>query len=244
MDQNLKKILPYVEVLAGFIGALLILFFIFDSWLLPSMVKDRKVVEVPKITGMKFDDAVEKLRSIGLEFSVVSKQFNENYPKDYVIKQNPSPGIKVKESRQVLLTISNGIESVVVPYLVNKQESMAKNEILNAELAIGDIIYEANDSIPKGIVLRQNPRAGSKAGYNANIDLVISSGGEDSILVPDLTGKTFNEAQILLQEVGLRLGEVIYQRNETFVPNTVYKQAPVKGDTVRGGALINIFISK
>lgn len=244
MEEKLKKTLPYIEVFAGFMGTILILFIIFDNWILPSMVKDRKVVEVPKIVGLKFDDAVEKLRSFGLEFSVVSQQFNENYPKDFIIKQNPSPGTKVKESRQILLTLSKGIEAVSVPYLINKQETTARNEILNAELNIGNILYELNDSIPKGIVMKQHPSAGSKVAYNTGIDLIISSGGIDALLVPDLSGKSFNEAQILLQEVGLRLGEVTYQKNETYIPNTIIRQVPAKGDTAHRGALINIYISK
>jgi serine/threonine-protein kinase len=244
MDDKLKQALPYIEVLAGFLGTILILFIVFDNWILPSMVKDRKVVEVPKLISMKFDDATELLRSVGLDYTVVSQQYNENYPKNYVIKQNPSPGTKVKESRQILLTISKGIESVSVPYLINKQETNAKNELINAELNIGNIVYEMNDSIPKGVVIRQNPSAGAKVGYNANVDLVISSGGEDAILVPDLHGKSFNEAQIILGEVGLRLGEVSYQKNETFIPNTIIKQIPAKGDTVHAGTLINIYISK
>lgn len=243
MNDNIKKLLPYIEVLAGFFGFLLILFLIFDNWILPSMVKDKKVVEVPKITGMKFDDATKLLQSVGLEFTVVSEQFNENYPKDYVIKQNPSSGIKVKESRQILLTLSKGTESVIVPYLIGKDESRARTEITNLELNIGNITYEANDSISKGIVLRQFPKSGSKAGYNTNVDLVISS-GMDEILVPNLYGLTFTEAQIQLEEIGLRMGEVTYQKNETYIPNTIISQSPQSGETVHGGALINIIITK
>lgn len=244
MSPNIKKLLPYIQILAGFIGSLLLIFVVFDNWILPSMVKDRKVVEVPKIIGMKFNDATELLSSKGLEFTIVGQQFNENYPKDYVIKQNPLPGTKVKESRQILLTISKGIESVSVPYLLNKPEYAAKNEIQNSELSIGNILYETNDSIPKGTVIRQNPAPGTKIAYDATVDLVISSGGADKIIVPDLIGKSYNEIQDILQEIGLQLGEVSYQKNETFLPNTVIRQNPHKGDTAVGGANVNVVISK
>jgi serine/threonine-protein kinase len=243
MNDNLKKYLPYIEVLAGFLGFLLILFLIFDNWLLPSMVKDKKIVEVPKLMGMKLDDATKLLVSLGLEYNVVSQQYNENFPKDYVINQNPSQGIKVKESRKILLTVSKGIESVNVPYLIGKDESRAKTEIMNLELSIGNIIYEVNDSIPRGIIIRQNPRSGSKVGYNSNIDLVISS-GIDEIIVPNLTGLTFTEAQIQLEQIGLRLGEVTYQKNETYIPNTIVNQSPQNGESVSKGTLINITITK
>ncbi|HRT68349.1 MAG TPA: PASTA domain-containing protein, partial [Bacteroidota bacterium] len=105
-----KKLLPYLEVLAAFLGAVLIIFLIFDNWILPSIVKDRKIVKVPNVVGMPSNTAINLLNENGLDYTIVSQQYNETYPKDYVIKQIPAPGTKVKESRQVLLTLSKGKE--------------------------------------------------------------------------------------------------------------------------------------
>jgi serine/threonine-protein kinase len=241
---NYKKYLPYIQVLAGFLGTLLLLFIIFDNWILPSLVRDRKIVNVPNLVGMKIDDATKLLISKDLDYKVVAEQYNENYPKDIVIRQNPNAGIQVKESRQILLTISKGKESSAVPYLINKQEGYAKNDIQNAQLSIGNITYQNNDSIPKGIVISQNPSPGKAVPYYSNVDLVISLGAEDILLMPNLVGKNYSEAQSTLNVLGLQIGEVNYMKNETFLPNTILKQNPRSGDTVRKNTIVTLILSK
>ncbi|OGU58844.1 MAG: hypothetical protein A2X64_09550 [Ignavibacteria bacterium GWF2_33_9] len=243
MATKFKEILPYIEVLAGFLGFILILFFIFDNWVLPSMVKDREIVDVPNTVSMKIEDAKQLLIESNLTYKVVSEQYNDKFPKNIVINQLPSPGTKVKESRQILLTISKGIETVSVPYLILKDETAAKNLILNSDLSIGNVTYVTNDSIPKGKVISQNPLVGTKLGYNARVDLTISS-GFDEILAPNLYGLTLTEAQKQLEAIGLKLGEVTYQKNETYVPGTIISQIPLSGESVQVGTFVNIVITK
>lgn len=244
MDVKIKKYLPYIQVLASFIAAIIILFIIFDNWILPSIVRDRKIINVPNIVGMKYDDAVQTLVSMNLDYKIVAKQNNDKYPKDYVIKQTPPAGTQVKESRQILLTISIGQVSITVPYVINKQETYAKNDIQNSELVIGNVNYVNNDSIPKGVVISQNPPPGRNVPYNTSVDLTISLGPENILLMPDLVGKTYSEAQSNLNVLGLTIGEVSYLKNETFLPNTVIKQIPHSGDTVKKNTPVNLILSK
>lgn len=244
MEIKIKKYLPYIQIFTSFIAAIIILFIIFDNWILPSIVRDRKIINVPNIVGMKYNDAVQKLISLNLDYKIVAKQYNEKFPKDYVIKQIPSAGTQVKESRQILLTISNGQENIAVPYVINKQETYAKNDIQNAELTIGNVLYVNNDSIPKGVVISQNPSPGKTVPYNTSVDLTISLGPENILLMPDLIGKTYSEAVSNLSVLGLTVGEVTYMKNETFLPNTVLKQLPHSGDTVKKSSPVTLILSK
>ncbi len=239
-----KTILPYIQILAGFLGSLLLLFIIFDSFILPAVINEKQVVKVPKLIGLTYESAIAKLEENNLSYSVVAKQFNAKYPENYVIQQIPSEGSEVKETRQILLTLSKGTGKTQVPYLIGKEQSYAINTLQDSELEKGTILYEVNDSIPSGVVIRQNPGGGQMINYGESVDLVISSGGIKLIEIPDLTGKSITEAEITLAHYNLKIGQVTYIKNETFLPNTVYKQHPDTGDSVATGTLINIFITK
>lgn len=239
-----KKILPYLEVFAAFVGVVLIIFLIFDNWVLPSVVKDREIVKVPNLVGMPSSNAIELLSENGLEYAIVSQQYSETYPKDYVIKQVPAPGTQVKESRQVLLTLSKGRENTNAPNVIGQYESYARSMISNADLNIGNITYQKNDSIPKGVVISQSPSPNSIVSIGGYIDLIISEGPEERVIVPDLTGKSLSEAENLLLEINLLLGEISYTRSETFLPNTIVRQSPQAGENVVKGTAINIVISR
>jgi len=239
-----KKLLPYLEVSAAFIGVVLIIFLIFDNWVLPSIVKDRKIVKVPNLIGVPSNNAIQLLDDNGLEYTIVSQQYSDAYPKDYVIKQVPAPGTQVKESRQVLLTLSKGKEDTNAPNVIGQFESYARNIISNAELSVGNVIYVKSDSIPKGIVISQNPPPGSSVSIGGNIDITISEGPEEKVIIPDLTGKSLSDAENLLIEIDLKVGIVSYIRSETFLPNTIIRQSPIPGETVPKGTAVNIVISR
>lgn len=241
---NFKNYLPYIEVLAGFLGSILLLFVIFDNWLLPALIRDKEIVEVPNLVGTKLQDAISILRNKNLDYTIVGKQNSDKYPADYIIKQIPNPGTKVKESRQILLTISKGAEVTYVPYLIGKEISYAKNRLAQSDLQLGNIYFEPNDSVPNNIVIRQNPHSGAEVAVGSFVDLTVSTGGSRIILAPDLIGKTYGEAQAILEELDLNLGEVYFVKNETFLPNTVFKQYPNARDTVAKGASINLYIAK
>lgn len=241
---DFKKYLPYLEILAGFLGSILILFLIFDNWLFPALIRNKEVVEVPYIVGKKLEDAIILLQNKNLEYVVVAKQSSDKYPADYIIKQIPNAGTKVKESRQILLTISKGTETTTVPYLIGKELGYAKNQLQQADLQTGNIYFEHNDSIPNNVIIRQNPSSGKDVAIGSIVDLVVSSGGSNVVLIPDLLGKTYNEAEAILIELGLRIGEVNYLKNETFLPNTIFKQTPNPKDTTKKGMPVNLFIAK
>ena len=239
-----KAVLPYIQILAGFLGSLLLLFLIFDNWVLPAVINDKKVVKVPRLIGLSYESAIAKLEENNLSYSVVAKQFNVKFPENYVIKQIPSEGSEVKETRQILLTLSKGSEKTQVPYLVGKEQSYAINQLLDSDLEKGSILYEENDSIPAGVVIRQNPSGGRMINYGESVDLVISSGGIKLVEIPDLAGKSLAEAEVTLAQYNLKIGQILYIKNETFLPNTVFRQQPTAGDSVSEGSLINVFITK
>jgi len=68
--------------------------------------------------------------------------------------------------------------------------------------------------------------------------------GPQGVPVPDLNGKTQQEAEILITEAGFTLGEVKPEFNKEVDAGLVYDQSPVAGATAEKGSAISITVSQ
>jgi serine/threonine-protein kinase len=66
----------------------------------------------------------------------------------------------------------------------------------------------------------------------------------DAIPVPDVIGRTLAEAERILTEAGLTLGQVTYQASFDLIPNTVVEQYPRVGEAVAVGSAVALFVVK
>ncbi len=243
---KIKKVGPYLLVLFGFIISLLILFFITDSYILPAYVHDVAKVQVPDLIGKKYSESQIILSNMDLNERVILKQYNENYPPDYVINQTPKPGTYVKCGRHIILTISKGGESVQMPKITGQRLRAARVRLLKSGLYIGNITYQYSDSIGIDTVISQSIASYKKISFGSYIDLVVSKGQHAEILIPRLTGLSIGEAEKILNEAGLELGIVSNTYDEiyaaTYLSNTIVNQFPPPGELVPKNTKVDITI--
>jgi serine/threonine-protein kinase len=64
------------------------------------------------------------------------------------------------------------------------------------------------------------------------------------VRIPDLIGKTEIEAELALEEVGLKLGEKLTGSNPNQIEGTVIKQLPEKNAQIQRGASVTITINR
>jgi beta-lactam-binding protein with PASTA domain len=95
---------------------------------------------------------------------------------------------------------------------------------------------------PAGIVIIQNPPAGSVVKSGRRIYLTVSA-GEIQVPVPNLRGRTLRDSKFALERVGLKLGAVEYQQSEEYPPNTVMEQKISPGAKVKRDVYVSIVIS-
>ncbi|MFC2131427.1 PASTA domain-containing protein [Bacteroidota bacterium] len=243
-NEKYKKYLPHLWVFAGFCTFLLIAFMIIDSFILPSMILNEDKVEVPDVTGMKFEDAEMKLDEAGLKFRKSASQYNEEYPENHVINQNPKPNMIVKCGRHINLTISKGGESVTMPNIINKPLRFARVALMQRGLYIGNIEYVFSDLKGADTVISQNKTPGRKITFGSYVSLIVSKGLEAEIEVPNLTGKTLAEVESILEKYNLQLGNISNTYEElyaaTYMRNTVVDQFPQTGEIVIKNTKIDI----
>lgn len=136
-------------------------------------------------------------------------------------------------------------KKIEVPSLKGMTYDAASDELdsLNLKIEKGDDVYSAE--IEKGKIVSQSPIAKTKVKKGSKIKVNISK-GKKAGLVPDLIGKTYNDADIsaTLSQYGFVLGNVTYDESEKYDEGIIINQTPSAGSTSRAGSAINIVVSK
>lgn len=66
---------------------------------------------------------------------------------------------------------------------------------------------------------------------------------EDGIIVPDITGSGFGQADAQLRGVGLALGDTVGVPHATMPPGIIVAQDPLPGQQLRGGGRVRVGVS-
>lgn len=203
---------------------------------------DVETVTVPAVVGMISEDAVRTLTDAGLEADVTETRVHNDIEAGYIISQSVEEGSKVKEGYTVKLVVSSGGIQSIIPNVKQQTLSEAKVMIENDGFVVGEETYEFND-LPEGMIISQSPKAGIKMPQGTVVDLVISQGLEnDNLLVPSLVTKTIREAEITLNTIGLKLGDIKYEISETVEKGLIISNSKV-GDEVEPGTYVDVVVS-
>lgn len=143
----------------------------------------------------------------------------------------------------VTLTASSGAEGVSVPLATGITYEEAKNTLEKA-----GFVVNRNESssamVENNYVISQNPESGTKAPKGSAVTIVVSTGPEDAkVRVPDLMGRTEEEAVIMLGEAGLPVGTVEQIANEDFPVGQVCYQSYSVGSFVDPGTSVDLKVS-
>ena len=85
------------------------------------------------------------------------------------------------------------------------------------------------------------PGAGTAVSPSTRVDLIISS-GPPMVNAPDVVGQSYGSARAMLEQVGLKLGDVTTDSLATGVPQTVIAQSPAAGSRLAPGSRVSLSI--
>jgi eukaryotic-like serine/threonine-protein kinase len=136
---------------------------------------------------------------------------------------------------------------IVLPNLTKTKVSDAQALLKSLELnyIIIDSVY-VEDS-PPGIVVNQNPYPGAPVKRGRNIYLYITSTMPPLVEMPDLLDKSLRQAKNLLDNAGLKTGQVrmVIAPLAGFVLSQTYKGKPIEvGTKIPKGSAINLEVGK
>jgi serine/threonine protein kinase/beta-lactam-binding protein with PASTA domain len=197
-------------------------------------------VEVPRVIGMSYGDAVDALNELGLEPRRV-EVFSER-PVDQVTAQVPKAGEVVDEGTEVEVRVSKGLKEVGVPDVLGQSESSARAELEAAGFQVS-VTEAPSDDTPEGLVSAQSPSAGSQAADGSTVQITISTGPE-LVTVPDVVGEPISVARQMIRDAGLQRSVVYQDVTDPALRNVVLDQDPAGGTQASSGSTVTITVGR
>jgi len=202
-------------------------------------------VRVPDVRNMSLEDARKKLQENKLDLEIPVWINNPDVPQNNVISQEPAPNGKVRQGYKILLTVSQGPGLATVPDVVKKELEAATVEIENAEFKVFPSEDFSSD-VPAGSVISQTPEGNTQAVKGSTVKLVVSKGVEPKpVVVPNIVGKSLEEASAVLEAVKLKLSSDITQKASTeYLSGTIISQDPAENGELQKGGEVKVTLSK
>lgn len=207
--------------------------------ILKSINTENREVEVKNYIGKTLDEAVALLQEDNLQHSI-SYEYSAEYAKDVVIGQNIAEGQKVKAGRFIELTVSQGKQTFTMPLLEGMTLSEANVTLGNNRVQL-QTTETVSDEVPAGRIISQDPKQGVEVAAGSTVAIVVSKGKE--IVVPDLRGRTEDDAMVYLVLQGLTLGEVKREESFDYEEGYVIGQSLNPGDQILEGNSIDLTVS-
>ena len=171
-----------------------------------------EALAVPDVVEWDVDDARRLLESGEYRFDVLVQQVDSSLPVGQVISQSLEPGEQRQPGTQIILNISSGLQTLLVPDVVGQPRAVAQASIVQAGLRFEERRVP-NETVPADRVIETNPVAGTelREGENTVVVVFISIGSDPTRTVPYVIDLTETEARDELVERGFTVA-VIYQQ--------------------------------
>ena len=134
-----------------------------------------KSVEVPTVKGTTERAARQRLTDAGFEVGVQRRDSSEE-DSGKVIGQSVAGGKEAKRGSKVLLTVGDGQQVTKVPDLTGLPYSEAENKLKEAGYLLDGVEEATSDTVPAGVVMKQDPLPGTTVDPNSYVYLTDSVG--------------------------------------------------------------------
>ena len=242
-----KKFKPNEHKMTIFIIAAFLLLAVAGVFGLGSMLgwfgESVEEIQLPDFAGKTFEQAQEEGRLLGITVVMGQESYHHIYEPGQIISSVPSAGSTIMEGQEVKVNISRGKNKGVAPTLVGKDVNEAIAYAEEYGFKVNVTVIESH--LPKDTVITQDPEGGKEVKSGTSIEIEVSDGkGKEKVKVPSLIGKTPDEANALIAEAGLKLGNVGYEETDEVAQNLVFWQEIEAGTEVEKNTPIGYLISK
>lgn len=164
-----------------------------------------KAKAVPDLRGQTIEEARATLEHAGLALGATTEHvFHDIVPKGTIVSSQPPTGTGVKEGVSIAVVLSKGPRLYNVPDIIGKPLEEAKSLMQNAGFTIAVERSEYHNTVPEGGIVSRDPDLVS-AKQGTAFSVVLSKGPE-FLPVPDIGGKTPEQARDELHKAGFRYG--------------------------------------
>ncbi len=198
-----------------------------------------ELVEVPDVVGM---DAIEAASTLGEKGLVVESQegYSDKVAEGLVIKQEPAAGEKIPRGTKVILIVSKGAETLIVPDVVGFSVNEATRTLAQEGFKYS-VKYQPSDAVPKGRVIKQTPAAGSEEKRGSVVTIYVST-GKAKVAVPNVVGMDESAATDALEAAGFVVQPLDTPTTDPTKIGVVISQSPAAGSLANRGSVVKIYV--
>jgi beta-lactam-binding protein with PASTA domain len=243
-----------IHFMIGIISLFLIIFLI--SRYLNITTKHGESLTVPDFKEKSLEEVKKICEERHLRYVVKDTSFMMGLERYAIIKQTPEAGQKVKENRRIYLTINAGkVPIITIPEIIGQSYKVAVAMLEGADMKVSHNIEYKDDPTDAVLEVKWNGKIltpNEKIPKGSEVILVIGTKNmNEKVEIPDLVGKSVEEATFILRANNLNIGRVTNQDGESMImaPNDyqVYKQEPIQTNDKKEipvGESVNIWVKE
>ncbi len=209
--------------------------------------QDNQYVEtqyMPDVKGWNYEDAKLALERLGLVVNISTVE-SSDYEEGVVINSSIVKNEEITAGTTVTLTVSAGVEFVLVPSVAGDTYEEAYAKLTEAGFKINRA-ESYSSGVSKGKVISQNPIAGETKPKGMTITVIVSIGMEASgeREVPYLIGQDIESARAALDSAGLVMGDISETYHNDIAGGLICYQNYSKGTFLESGTKVDVVVSK
>lgn len=192
-------------------------------------------VPMPNTINMTLDEAESELEQYDISTTII-EAYHDEIPKGVVISQSPTKGTGVERGSRAILTVSKGMDMVMVPVLTGGSRAEAVRELDALSIPIKEEKLVVSN-LETGTVVGQDPEAGNWIVPSDGVTLEISG---SSVEIPNVIDEAVDQATAELEALGLKVTARVYYPSADGKVDNVMNISPAVGTRVLRGSDVTL----
>ena len=245
-DEPPRRDKKSLAIIVGIFAAALVLVVLLFKLILGDFgpASSNKSYPVPDVRGKTVEEAqlMDEVKDI-FYIEVVGTRVSDQYEPGQIVEQDPTAGKTRKSNLVIQVYVAEEPEKDYMKDVVGMEYRQAK--LLLGDMGLGLVfkpVYENSDKYPTDVVVSTEPASDEALTKGQTVVLHISTGPE-TVTVPTFTGMAIANAIHDAQDLGLTVGEVLYDPFNPEAPGTVVQQDIAPQTDVPGGTRITFTVS-
>ncbi|MDK3255942.1 Stk1 family PASTA domain-containing Ser/Thr kinase [Blastococcus capsensis] len=191
----------------------------------------------PELVGRPIDEVEAQIQNDVPVQLTRGEEYDDDLAAGLVTRFDPPAGAELKRDQVVTVFVSQGRAPVAVPDVTGQTPEQATSNLQALGFTVEQIEDGRSDQVDVGEVMAVDP--GPAAGpvpFASTVRIQVSA-GVPLVTVPDVVGRSGDEATAILQAAGLQVEAT------RFFGNNVLRQSPAAGETVERGTPVTILLS-
>lgn len=201
--------------------------------------EDPNKMEVPDFSELTWEQIEMKYPKLNIK---PDYQYSDSVPEGGFIAQEPSAGTKIDKSDKITVTVSSGSKLVEIDDYTGRNIDDART-LLEKQGLKCEVVSVDSEDVTRNCIVKTVPAAREMVEKGTTVTCYVSLGApEQEIKVPDMVGKSIEQATALAEENGIGLS-IGYDNNSDKEPGTVISQSIDPETVVEPNTRVEVVLS-